>query len=180
MAPLPGPSDEPPRDGDQHDEDDQADYDVEQRRILAVIGRIVGSGVDDLVGLLGRLPEGVGDGQGDVVGSGVGVRVVGYRIGGRGITPAYAGTTSLDSRRRSRSGDHPRIRGDHTNRSMLVRRLAGSPPHTRGPRPDVAVGVGRRGITPAYAGTTLKQSEEPDDYISSFRPSLNKRFQSVS
>ena len=72
----------------------------------------------------------------------------------RRIIPAYAGST----RRRTAPGwkrrDHPRIRGEHVHRGLLLRHGAGSSPHTRG-----AQGDGRRprrgvGIIPAYAGST--------------------------
>ena len=49
-----------------------------------------------------------------------------------GITPAYAGNTTLSGHSSSSSEDHPRLRGEHqfTNKTDLY--LQGSPPPTRG------------------------------------------------
>ena len=70
------------------------------------------------------------------------------------IIPAYAGSTSPDEAIPMKSGDHPRIRGEH-GIDILGRRVAkGSSPHTRGAQLRVVslpVGVG---IIPAYAGST--------------------------
>ena len=84
----------------------------------------------------------------------------GARLGKKGvldarrIIPAYAGSTRCRSRRRGRSRDHPRIRGEHRCRIGDSCRRAGSSPHTRGARvhPLVRLRVAR--IIPAYAGST--------------------------
>ena len=49
------------------------------------------------------------------------------------ITPAYAGTTRSIPEPHSHTGDHPRIRGNHTQVCQNRRRWRGSPPHTREP-----------------------------------------------
>ena len=52
------------------------------------------------------------------------------------------------------AADHPRIRGEHGGGSLLLGRVGGSSPHTRGAhgslRPDAHVAR----IIPAYAGST--------------------------
>src|SRR5690606_16005120 len=70
------------------------------------------------------------------------------------ITPAYAGSTPTDDSRRRQRTDHPRIRGEHTDRRFPPESPHGSPPHTRGAhRPTIPAGDNAR-ITPAYAGST--------------------------
>ena len=74
--------------------------------------------------------------------------------GGRGIIPAYAGSTPPRASRTSGTKDHPRIRGEHDCEFHHETGLAGSSPHTRGApvRGDPARGAKR--IIPAYAGST--------------------------
>ena len=70
------------------------------------------------------------------------------------IIPAYAGSTGR-RRRRVRSGrDHPRIRGEHQRPQVLDHGLGGSSPHTRGAHLHARSRLPRRGIIPAYAGST--------------------------
>ena len=52
-------------------------------------------------------------------------------------------------------GDHPRIRGEHVIPSRNVNGVTGSSPHTRGAPGRTAVECSRRGIIPAYAGSTV-------------------------
>ena len=72
----------------------------------------------------------------------------------RGITPACAGTTTLDCRRRRGSRDHPRLCGNDSEIQKGVRTKLGSPPLVRERQgvhlPDALVSR----ITPACAGTT--------------------------
>ena len=70
------------------------------------------------------------------------------------IIPAYAGSTWTRSRSGSASGDHPRIRGEHTDKTEALGLSQGSSPHTRGahPRPLPVRHADR--IIPAYAGST--------------------------
>ena len=81
-------------------------------------------------------------------------------VGGRGIIPAYAGSTSLRNLIFLVCKDHPRIRGEHVvteNDSSLP---SGSSPHTRG-APVTTRGLTRsRGIIPAYAGSTEERATD--------------------
>ena len=73
----------------------------------------------------------------------------------RRITPAYAGNTSVSDLSGHSDRDHPRLRGEHIRQMLLIYKLQGSPPPTRGTQYSCVyfnVGVG---ITPAYAGNTL-------------------------
>ena len=73
---------------------------------------------------------------------------------GIGITPAYAGTTTIQLPCKHSSWDHPRLRGDHYFGGGGGGMGPGSPPLTRGPPGDRELFGILRGITPAYAGTT--------------------------
>ena len=73
---------------------------------------------------------------------------------GRGIIPAYAGSTSGAHRDGSPVRDHPRIRGEHTEYWCLGYAKYGSSPHTRGARRCHYVGPPADRIIPAYAGST--------------------------
>ena len=75
---------------------------------------------------------------------------------GRGrIIPAYAGSTSRQETFPVRNLDHPRIRGEHGPMKPAPIRRRGSSSHTRGARRGRRAGAVRRGIIPAYAGSTL-------------------------
>ena len=65
-----------------------------------------------------------------------------------GITPAWAGKSSLPCSRGCSSKDHPRIGGERRMSSCRV----GSPPHRRGKAGSPATGSVSPGITPAWAG----------------------------
>jgi len=71
------------------------------------------------------------------------------------IIPAYAGSTSRESRASTTPMDHPRIRGEHS--CIAERQLArpGSSPHTRGAPPPNSRGPRPERIIPAYAGSTI-------------------------
>ena len=74
----------------------------------------------------------------------------------RRIIPAYAGSTAAWRRLRGRVWDHPRLRGVDIVSLLIVSLSAGSSPLTRG-RPSSTVGRRRRrGIIPAYAGSTYR------------------------
>ena len=79
----------------------------------------------------------------------------------RGIIPAYAGTTERGGRGPSPDRDHPRLRGDHGSNVYLTDRAGGSSPPTRGPLVQSLICIGKRGIIPAYAGTTSPYSPPP-------------------
>ena len=70
------------------------------------------------------------------------------------ITPAYAGSTESAGASRTPTPDHPRIRGEHEGPAVILSLEPGSPPHTRGAPPGSDTPRRRRGITPAYAGST--------------------------
>ena len=70
------------------------------------------------------------------------------------IIPAYAGSTSSRKMTQASRADHPRIRGEHNTRAGRLRPPRGSSPHTRGARIPSRRRRGRRGIIPAYAGST--------------------------
>ena len=94
----------------------------------------------------------------------------------RGIIPAYAGSTASGRAWRRRSGDHPRIRGEHVTTFSAIdsppgssphtrgalelhaarrKHLHGSSPHTRGARGRVHRHRRPVRIIPAYAGSTM-------------------------
>ena len=71
-----------------------------------------------------------------------------------GIIPAYAGSTDPPHASSASGADHPRIRGEHDSMTFSAIRAFGSSPHTRGARVSQAHVQPRRGIIPAYAGST--------------------------
>ena len=73
---------------------------------------------------------------------------------GRGIIPAYAGTTTTLTGGDVPISDHPRLRGDHGSIPSAMFATAGSSPPTRGPPRLGVQDLGVLGIIPAYAGTT--------------------------
>ena len=70
------------------------------------------------------------------------------------IIPAYAGSTRRSAAPRTRTPDHPRIRGEHTGWPSTSWRWKGSSPHTRGARLSRRARRRRGRIIPAYAGST--------------------------
>ena len=70
------------------------------------------------------------------------------------IIPAYAGSTRPLRRGLSHCPDHPRIRGEHFDRSVWAVRAEGSSPHTRGAPVEGASVLPPLRIIPAYAGST--------------------------
>ena len=75
----------------------------------------------------------------------------------RGIIPAYAGSTHIDSRFFQLKRDHPRIRGEHEGLADELLAFAGSSPHTRGARVSGSRRARGAGIIPAYAGSTARK-----------------------
>ena len=73
---------------------------------------------------------------------------------GRGIIPAYAGSTGSNQTRPLERPDHPRIRGEHARRRRLSKKGVGSSPHTRGARCAGSLANSDGRIIPAYAGST--------------------------
>ena len=74
--------------------------------------------------------------------------------GGRGIIPAYAGSTATTRGPTLSREDHPRIRGEHQMTAHSSGAAAGSSPHTRGARSRPIRPGAPSGIIPAYAGST--------------------------
>ena len=74
------------------------------------------------------------------------------------ITPAYAGNTYNLWCLRAKGKDHPRLRGEYSRYQCGHSTFPGSPPLTRGIPNQLKVADGTTGITPAYAGNTLKES----------------------
>ena len=74
---------------------------------------------------------------------------------GTGITPACAGNTSSFVSTARMLGDHPRLRGEYSDKILGSSPSVGSPPLARGiPNPEVLEAMERR-ITPACAGNTV-------------------------
>ena len=69
-----------------------------------------------------------------------------------GITPAYAGKSSLDEIRQQRTRDHPRVCGEKSSNWEPLKPRMGSPPRMRGKEHGCYGKCMFPGITPAYAG----------------------------
>ena len=80
---------------------------------------------------------------------------------GRRIIPAYAGSTSAHHSPSAVRTDHPRIRGEHSNRVSVWSKTAGSSPHTRGAPVRGSRDRSGRRIIPAYAGSTSSSTSPP-------------------
>ena len=76
----------------------------------------------------------------------------------RGIIPAYAGSTSASLTTRTRTGDHPRVCGEHRALNALKYGPLGSSPRMRGALDGRELLVDVRGIIPAYAGSTARRA----------------------
>ena len=72
-----------------------------------------------------------------------------------GITPAYAGNTAFFQVVCFPYWDHPRLRGEHTDKTVVGYFNSGSPPPTRGTLVNLGLRTNLAGITPAYAGNTF-------------------------
>ena len=75
-----------------------------------------------------------------------------------GITPACAGTTYFGALRGLQSRDHPRLCGNDHVFFLLYSLSLGSPPLVRERPPEATEPEAEAGITPACAGTTLKNT----------------------
>ena len=86
--------------------------------------------------------------------------------GGRGIIPAYAGSTPGIASICPPRSDHPRIRGEHQCAGIRLGERSGSSPHTRGAHERFHFAEGHGRIIPAYAGSTtsgaIKAKRRPD------------------
>ena len=83
-----------------------------------------------------------------------------HRVGAleRGITPAYAGKSTLGAIAQGIYKDHPRVCGEKLDNTTAATINQGSPPRMRGKVCLLATGLHDLGITPAYAGKRLKRS----------------------
>ena len=72
------------------------------------------------------------------------------------ITPAYAGKRLALSNQNLVPWDHPRLCGEKIRKKKCVMRNTGSPPPMRGKVVDHKDEVLAAGITPAYAGKSLR------------------------
>ena len=72
-----------------------------------------------------------------------------------GIIPAYAGNTFIPRSINIFSQDHPRICGEHCERTNASSLSTGSSPHMRGTHCKKSYYRGGKGIIPAYAGNTV-------------------------
>ena len=73
-----------------------------------------------------------------------------------GITPAYAGNTQNKRDRLEEVWDHPRVCGEHSASSHFKNCASGSPPRMRGTQEIMRIYISGKGITPAYAGNTVR------------------------
>ena len=73
-----------------------------------------------------------------------------------GIIPACAGNTVGRPGHRARTGDHPRMRGEHRRNFTHMPMMPGSSPHARGTPTRPATPRDDAGIIPACAGNTLQ------------------------
>ena len=69
-----------------------------------------------------------------------------------GITPAYAGKSSLEKRKGAFGKDHPRLCGEKWYNNRRGELYVGSPPPMRGKVQVILNRFTAFGITPAYAG----------------------------
>ena len=70
------------------------------------------------------------------------------------IIPACAGSTTYPRHKGARTGDRPRMRGEHVGVLLQVFDYLGSSPHARGAPLRGFAARGRSGIIPACAGST--------------------------
>ena len=77
-----------------------------------------------------------------------------------GITPAYAGKSTCGVMQRACSWDHPRLCGEKSHGSMMLLKWRGSPPPMRGKAQRTFYSVMPVGITPAYAGKSVRWWKE--------------------
>ena len=71
-----------------------------------------------------------------------------------GIIPACAGNTMSVCAANIRTGDHPRVCGEHELPELRQAAIRGSSPRVRGTLPDAIPKFFRIGIIPACAGNT--------------------------
>ena len=82
------------------------------------------------------------------------------------ITPAYAGKTFFLLVPRWNCRDHPRVCGKNLLSYSVERPISGSPPRMREKHLRAVAKCHIFGITPAYAGKTLKDPNEIKTFLS--------------
>ena len=75
-----------------------------------------------------------------------------------GITPAWAGKSSVRSFIGRSRGDHPRMGGEKIVYDLPIKQEEGSPPHGRGKGSFLLAQRVCDGITPAWAGKSTKMN----------------------
>ena len=76
------------------------------------------------------------------------------------ITPAYAGKSFAKQKKSCNGWDHPRLCGEKRLTPADRSAKQGSPPPMRGKAVDLMIGLRSVGITPAYAGKSLRSCHE--------------------
>ena len=76
------------------------------------------------------------------------------------ITPAYAGKSFTRAVTSAVHGDHPRLCGEKIWQIQVLDISTGSPPPMRGKVAMLAKLIGKKGITPAYAGKSCRPPTE--------------------
>ena len=80
----------------------------------------------------------------------------------RRITPAYAGKSFHDFLQKCQKWDHPRLCGEKTKSRCRFSSSKGSPPPMRGKVLQQSDRKPHSGITPAYAGKSVRSQALPD------------------
>ena len=72
----------------------------------------------------------------------------------RGIIPVCTGSTAPPAGPPTYWWDHPRMHGEHGEKSLEIQKEQGSSPYARGALEMVKVSQGRKGIIPVCTGST--------------------------
>ena len=75
-----------------------------------------------------------------------------------GITPAYAGKSSMKTQAVQPTGDHPRVCGEKSSTGIQMQERIGSPPCVRGKVDALSDIIQDYGITPACAGKSPQRA----------------------
>ena len=77
-----------------------------------------------------------------------------------GLIPAHAGSTPGTCCESLPTEAHPRSRGEHDAGTIGQNKVSGSSPLTRGALVILTLGMGRVGLIPAHAGSTLAEQQK--------------------
>ena len=94
-----------------------------------------------------------------------------------GITPAYAGKSLISSSMSDSLWDHPRLCGEKISFHSCSFRFAGSPPPMRGKVLFCLYRLQYNGITPAYAGKSVRIQPHNDSIKDHPRLCGEKKFE---